>query len=77
MRIRILGTGCRNCISLEANVNKAVEELGLDADIEMIKEVADIMSYGLMSTPGLVVGDQVKVAGRVPSTAEIKSILES
>lgn len=75
MNIKVLGTGCVNCVRLEANVKTAIAELGMDAEVEMVKDVGDIMSYGVMSTPGLVVDEKVKVAGRVPSAEEIKTIL--
>lgn len=76
MEIKVLGPGCVNCARLEANVKKVIEELGLDAEVEKVEDVVEIMSYGIMSTPGLVVDGQVKVAGRVPTSEEIKAILK-
>ncbi len=75
MVIKVLGTGCAKCHELEENTRKAVEELGLDASIEKVSEIKDIMKYGVMRTPALVVDEKVKVMGRVPSPDEIKKYL--
>lgn len=76
MEIKVLGTGCAKCKQLEKTVREAVAELGLDAEVEKVTELTDIMSYGIMSTPGLVVNGEVRLAGRLPKVAEVKSILE-
>ena len=75
MKIKILGTGCPNCKKLEANTKQALEELKMKAEIEKITEIQDIMSYGVMGTPALVVDEKVKVYGRIPNVEEIKTIL--
>lgn len=75
MNIKILGTGCSNCKRLEANTKNAIEELGLDATIEKVTDIKDIMKYGVMSTPALVIDEKVKVMGKVPSSEEIKKYL--
>ena len=75
MIIKILGTGCSNCRRLEENTKKAVEELGLDATIEKVTDIKDIMKYGVMKTPALVVDEKVKVFGRVPTSEEVKKYL--
>lgn len=75
MNIKILGTGCSNCKRLEANTKAAIEELGLDATIEKVTDIKDIMKYGVMSTPALVVDEKVKVMGKIPSSEEIKKYL--
>jgi small redox-active disulfide protein 2 len=77
LSIKILGTGCPNCQKLEANTKEAVEELGLDAKIEKITEIADIMSYRVMSMPVLVVDEEVKISGYVPEKDEIKNTLKA
>lgn len=76
MEIKVLGTGCAKCKQLEKVVREAVAEMGLDAEVEKVTELTDIMSYGIMSTPGLVVNGEVRLAGRLPKLAEVKSILE-
>lgn len=73
--IKILGTGCKNCVLLEANAREAVTQLGLSASVEKVTDMAGIMSYGIMRTPALVVNEQVKLYGRVPSVDEIKRLL--
>lgn len=75
MIIKILGTGCSNCKRLEENTKKAAAELGLDATIEKVTDMKEIMKYGIMKTPGLVVDGKVKVSGRVPTAEEIKKYL--
>ena len=75
MHIKILGPGCKNCTTLEAEARAAVEQLGLDATIEKVTAYPDIAAYGVMSTPGLVVDDEVLVSGRVPKRAEIAQLL--
>ncbi|GAU78622.1 thioredoxin family protein [Fusibacter sp. 3D3] len=75
MVIKILGSGCAKCKQLEANAQQAVKELGIEATIEKVKEIENIMEYGVMKTPALVVDEQVKVMGRVPSAEDIKKYL--
>jgi len=74
-RIQILGTGCARCRDLTANAEKAVQELGIEAKIEKVTEITDIMKFQILMTPGLVIDGQVKAAGRVPSAEEIKQML--
>lgn len=75
MIIKILGSGCKSCTKLEENTRKAVEELGLDATIEKVTDFKDIMKYGVMKTPALVVDEKVKAYGRVLKVDEIKKYL--
>lgn len=75
MVIKILGTGCSNCKRLEENARKATQELGKEATIEKVTDIKEIMKYGIMRTPGLVVNEKVKVSGRVPTVEEIKKYL--
>ncbi|OFI05932.1 hypothetical protein CLOACE_14070 [Clostridium acetireducens DSM 10703] len=75
MRIKILGSGCANCKKLEENTKKAIEELNIDAEVEKVTDFKDIVSYGVMKTPALVVDENVKIMGRVPSVEEIKKYL--
>jgi len=75
MIIKVLGSGCAKCAKLEDVTRQAVAELGLDATVEHVTDMAQIMGYGVMSTPALVVDEQVRLAGRVPSLTEVKSAL--
>lgn len=75
MVIKILGTGCPNCQRLEANTKQAMEESDIKAEIEKVTEIADIMSYGVMDTPALVIDGQVKISGRVAEVKEIKELI--
>ena len=76
MIIKVLGSGCMNCQKLEALATKAVAELGLVAEIVKVTEYPDIMAYGVMSTPALVVDEKLALAGRVPSYDEVVTILK-
>jgi small redox-active disulfide protein 2 len=76
MVIKILGSGCASCQKLEALAQRAVDELGMDAEIVKVTEIVDIMGYGVMSTPALVVDEELKVAGRVPSYDDVVTILK-
>jgi small redox-active disulfide protein 2 len=74
-KIQILGTGCPKCKSLLANAESAVQALGLEARIEKVEQITEIMKFGVMTTPALVVDGQVKSAGRVLSAEDIKRFL--
>lgn len=76
MTIKILGPGCANCRTLERNTKEALTRLDLDATVEKVEDIAAIMGYGIMSTPGLVVDEEVKVFGRVPTAKEITALLQ-
>lgn len=75
MNIKILGPGCRNCVTLERVTREAVDALGIEAEIEKVTDYAAIAGYGVMSTPGLVVDGDVVVYGRVPTAAQVREIL--
>ena len=77
MIIKILGPGCTNCVNLERVTRQAVADLGIDAQFEKVTDYGQIMGYGVMSTPGLVVDDKVVLAGRVPTPAKVRELLES
>lgn len=75
MEIRILGTGCPKCHKLEEETRQAAVEMGLVCNIEKVTELKDIMSYGVMMTPALVVDGEVKAVGKVPAREDIKKLL--
>ena len=74
-KIQILGTGCAKCNKLEELSKQAADELGLDYDLEKVKDIKKIMEFGVMVTPALVVDGVVKTAGKVPPVDEIKKLI--
>lgn len=72
MKIEILGTGCAKCRKVTDNAKKAVDELGLDVQVEKVEDINRILDYGVMMTPGLVIDGEVKVAGKIPDVNQIK-----
>ena len=77
MIIKILGSGCANCVNLERVTREAVADLGLDAQFEKVTDYPAIVGYGVMSTPGLVVDEKVVLSGLVPTAANVRELLES
>lgn len=77
MDVKILGTGCVNCKNLEILTRAALDELGLDVPIEKVTDPGEIVSWGVMSTPALVVDDDVVTSGRIPSPVQLKELLRS
>jgi len=75
MDIKILGTGCANCKSLEKATINALAELDITANVEKVEDIQKIMSYGIMRTPGLVINGKIVFSGRVPSAKELKEII--
>jgi len=75
MRIEILGSGCTRCHGLEANVRKALEMLGKDAEVIDVTDIQQIMAYGVMATPALVIDGRVIAAGRLLSPEEVKKAI--
>lgn len=76
MTIKVLGVGCPNCQRLERHTKKALEELNQNVKVEKVEEMADIMQYNVMSTPALVVNEEVILSGRVPSASSLSEMLE-
>ena len=77
MIIKILGSGCRNCVSLKENTETALKEAGLEAEIIKVTDIKDIMAYGVMSTPALVIDEKVVSFGKVLKPKEVIKILET
>ena len=75
MEIKILGSGCAKCKTLEKLTREVVDQNGIDATITKVEDIMEIMKYGIMSTPALVVNEKVEIKGRVPSADEIKKLL--
>jgi len=76
MEIKILGMGCPRCDEVMNRTINALAELNVAADVQKVKYVKEISSYGVLSTPGLVINDKVKSQGRIPSVAEIKEWIQ-
>ncbi|HOU45399.1 MAG TPA: thioredoxin family protein [Anaerolineaceae bacterium] len=76
LNIKILGKGCANCQRLEALAHQAVETLGLEAEFEKVTDMAEIMTYPILSTPGLVINGKVVSSGRIPGLSEIEAWLK-
>ncbi len=75
MEIKILGTGCAKCKNLEQVTRDAVKEMNLDATITKVEDIMEIMAFGVMATPALVLDGKVVLKGRVPSVNEVKQLL--
>ncbi|MGB9702803.1 MAG: thioredoxin family protein [Candidatus Kapaibacteriota bacterium] len=76
MNIKVLGTGCSKCISLERKLNELVKEHNLDVEIEKVSQLEEIMKYGIMMTPGLVINEKVVSFGSVPKDKQILKRIE-
>ena len=76
MKIEILGTGCAKCKATEKVVRKAVEELGIQAEVIKVEDLQDIVNRGVMMTPAVIVDGEVKVVGHIPTVDEIKKIIK-
>lgn len=75
LTVKVLGSGCANCKKLEQQARTAVSQTGVEAQVEKVTDYADIMSYNILSTPGLVINERVVSSGRIPSVAEISTWL--
>lgn len=76
MEIKILGTGCQKCKTLERMTNEVVTENNIQAHISKVEDIMEIMKYGIIATPGLVINEKVVISGRLPSKDEIKTQIE-
>ena len=75
MNIKILGPGCAKCQQLGKTIKEVVKELGIDAEIEEVKDINKIMEYPILTTPGLVINEKLVCAGRVPTKAELARLI--
>lgn len=76
MRVKILGSGCMKCKKLYENTKKAIDGLDIDADVEKVEDMNQIISFGVMMTPALVIDGKIKCEGRVPGVDEIKGMVK-
>ena len=74
-KIKILGTGCPKCKQTTALVEGVVKETGIDATIEKVEDIIEIMKYNVLSTPVLVIDEEISIKGRVPSKSEVIALL--
>ncbi len=74
-QIRVLGPGCARCQRLYENTTKAVAEMGLDANVEKVDDIGEIVRRGILATPALVVDEELVLAGHVPSTDTLREVL--
>lgn len=74
--IKVLGTGCPKCKSMMANAQEAVKLAGIEAEITKVEDVQEIMAYNVLTTPVLVINEQIKVKGRVPTVNEILELIK-
>jgi small redox-active disulfide protein 2 len=77
MNIKVLGPGCAKCHTLDKLVRETVKEMGIEASVEYIQDMRQILEYPILTTPGLVINEEVKCAGRVPSKAEIRQMINA
>jgi small redox-active disulfide protein 2 len=77
INLKVLGTGCAKCKTLEKVTTEVVKENNFNADIQKVEDITQIMTYGIMMTPALVVNEKVVFSGRVPSKSEIKNFIEN
>jgi small redox-active disulfide protein 2 len=77
MIIKVLGTGCANCKTLENHTRKAVEELGTHAEVVKVDDITEIIEYNVIRTPALVIDEKVVMYGKVPTVNEIKELIDS
>lgn len=77
MKIEIAGPGCPRCKATEKNVEEAVKELGIDAEVTKLTNVAEFAEKGVMFTPAIIIDGKVRLSGRIPTVDEIKEVLSS
>ena len=76
IEVKVLGGGCPNCDRLEQELMMIIGQMGIDADLEHVRDIKEISRYGVMSVPALVINRKVKSVGTVPSRADLKAFLE-
>ncbi len=76
MVIKVLGSGCKNCVTLKANTDTALKKIGIEAEVVKVENMKDIVGYGVMQTPALVIDEKVVSYGKVLKTDEIVKLIE-
>ena len=77
VKIQILGAGCAKCVATEKVVKETIKELGINVELSKITRMLDIIAFGVMATPAIVVDGEVKIQGKVPSRDEVERLLQS
>lgn len=77
MKIEVLGSGCKKCTNLAAEIERIANELSVDFELQKVTDMAAILDYGVMSTPAIVIDGTVVTAGNVPSASEISQLLQA
>jgi small redox-active disulfide protein 2 len=77
LSIKVLGSGCANCHKVEELAKQAVAQLALEAKVEMVTDMKEIMRYGVMNTPGIVINEKVVSMGRVPALSQMTTMITS
>ena len=75
MKIKVLGPGCARCHQLEQTTKEVIKELGIDAEVDEVKDIKKIMEYPILTTPGLVIDEKLVCSGRVPTKAEVTTYI--
>lgn len=76
MEIKVLGTGCAKCKNLEAATKQALADLGVEATVTKVEDIVEIMKYGVMQTPGLVINNEVVLSGKLPTNPQLKELIQ-
>jgi small redox-active disulfide protein 2 len=77
MKIKVLGTGCPKCRKLYAEAEKAIASSGLSIELEKVEQIEEILKYGILAMPGLIINEEVRASGRVPQSSEIESWIKA
>ncbi len=77
LSIKVLGSGCTNCHKVEELAKQAVAQLAINAQVELVTDMKEIMRYGVMQTPGIVINEQVVSMGRVPALSQMTTMITS
>jgi small redox-active disulfide protein 2 len=77
MKIKVMGTGCPKCKKLYAEAEKAIASSGLKVDLEKVEKIEEIIKYGILAMPGLIINEEVRASGRIPQSSEIESWIKA
>ncbi len=75
LKIKVLGSGCANCHKVEGTAKQVVTAMAIDAQVELVTDMQEIMRYGVLQTPGIVINDKVVSTGRVPAPSQMTTLI--